>query len=182
MARDLARVASRRARTAPFSLEGTRGPGRPRWLVSLKSHPVNRRPFVSRNSVSESRSPPRRSASSVYVPVLCEPFMLARVTGYRAYVRCSLPTAGAARNLCFARARPGRRRQGRRWGMASYGLSAGLGGGAFLTHSKAALLAVFSDVQRSTTQRCRRDFADFAASAACLAARKCARLAHAGPW
>ena len=34
--------------------------------------------------------------------------------------------------------------------MASYGLSAGLGGGAFLTHGKAALLAVFSKVQRST--------------------------------
>ena len=38
----------------------------------------------------------------MYVPVLCEPFMLARVTGYRAYVRCSLPTAGAASNLCLA--------------------------------------------------------------------------------
>ena len=38
----------------------------------------------------------------MYVSVLCEPFMLARVTGYRAYVRCSLPTAGAASNLCLA--------------------------------------------------------------------------------
>ena len=40
----------------------------------------------------------------MYVSVLCEPFMLARVTGYRASVRCSLPTAGAAINLCLARA------------------------------------------------------------------------------
>ena len=39
----------------------------------------------------------------MYVSVLCEPFMLARVTGYRAYVRCSLPSAGgAASNLCLA--------------------------------------------------------------------------------
>ena len=30
--------------------------------------------------------------------------MLARVTGYRAYVRCSLPTAGAASKLCLPRA------------------------------------------------------------------------------
>jgi hypothetical protein len=45
--------------------------------------------------------------------------------------------------------------------MASYGLSAGLGGGAFLTHSKAALLAVFSKVQRSTTQLFRRDLRRF---------------------
>ena len=38
----------------------------------------------------------------MYVSVLVEPFQLARVTGYRASVRCSLPTAGAASNLCLA--------------------------------------------------------------------------------
>ena len=39
----------------------------------------------------------------MYVSVLVEPFQLARVTGYRAYyVRCSLPTAGAASNVCLA--------------------------------------------------------------------------------
>ena len=32
--------------------------------------------------------------------------MLARVTGYRAYVRCSLPTAGAAINLASRAALP----------------------------------------------------------------------------
>ena len=59
--------------------------------------------------------------------------------------------------------------------MASYGLSAGLGGGAFLTHSRAALLAVFLDVQRSTTQRCAWDFASFTAPECAQAA--CAQLA-----
>ena len=69
------------------------------------------------------------------VAVLVEPCQLARVSGYRAYVRCSLPTAGVfsesglgALWQAFARSLSGRRRQGRRWlGMASYGLSAGLG-------------------------------------------------------
>jgi hypothetical protein len=98
----------------------------------------------------------------VYVPVLCEPFMLARVTGYRAYVRCSLPTAGAASNLCLAS----------RAAFPVAGVKADAGYGFLwplgrarrrrvLDDSRAALLAVFLDVQRSTTQRCRGICADF---------------------
>ena len=80
----------------------------------------------------------------MYVSVLVEPFQLARVTGYRAYVRCSLPTAGAAGGFVLgARAAfRSRRRQGRRWGgMASYGLSAGSA-------------AAQSDAEHSSAARC----------------------------
>ena len=38
---------------------------RRQWPVAPNSHPVDRRPFVGRNSASASRSPPRRSASSM---------------------------------------------------------------------------------------------------------------------
>ena len=55
------------------------------------------------------------------VAVLVEPCQLARVSGYRAYVRCSLPPAGVfsesglgALWQAFARSLSGRRRQGRR--------------------------------------------------------------------
>ena len=56
------------------------------------------------------------------VAVLVEPCQLARVSGYRASVRCSLPPAGVfsesglgALWQAFARSLSGRRRQGRRW-------------------------------------------------------------------
>ena len=97
-------------------------------------HQVNRRPFVSRNSVSASRAPAKKRIM-VYVSVLCEPFMLARVTGYRAYVRCSLPTAGAAK-LMLGFARSSSVAGVKADAGVAHGLSAGLGGGAFLTHSK----------------------------------------------
>ena len=68
------------------------------------------------------------------VAVLVEPCQLARVSGYRAMcaARCrppaSLVKVVGARRPGVARSSSGRRRQGRRWlGMASYGLSAGLG-------------------------------------------------------
>ena len=55
------------------------------------------------------------------VAVLVEPCQLARVSGYRAYVRCSLPPAGVfsdsglGQRQGVARSCSGRRRQGRRW-------------------------------------------------------------------
>ena len=77
-------------------------------------------------------------------------------------MRCSLPTAGAASNLCLAS----------RAAFPVAGAKADAGYGFLWPplgrdrrrvagEAKAALLAVCLDVQRSTTQRCRRICADF---------------------
>ena len=50
---------------SPSFAPETRALDRRRWPVAPNSHPVTRRPFVGRNSASASRSPPRRSASSM---------------------------------------------------------------------------------------------------------------------
>ena len=105
--------------------------------------------------------------------------MLARVTGYRAYVRCSLPTAGAASNLCLAS----------RAAFPVAGVKADAGYGFLWPPlgrdrrrvagaAKAALLAVCLDVQRSTTQLFRRDFADFEAVLLLLFAARVSPRSH----
>ena len=92
------------------------------------------------------------------VAVLVEPCQLARVSGYRASVRCSLPPAGVfsesglgARRQAFARSSSGRRRQGRRW--LEWLPLAPRQGSAAARRGRAARRSarrVFSRVQRST--------------------------------
>ena len=108
------------------------------------------------------------------VSVLVEPCQLARVSGYRAYVRCSLPPAGVfsesglgALWQAVARSLSGRRRQGRRWlGMASYGLSAGLGGSASRTRSTQECSPRLFTRAEEHTQRFRLGLRDFHAAPA----------------
>ena len=108
------------------------------------------------------------------VAVLVEPSQLARVARYRVCVRCSLPTAGVfsesglgARRQAFARSSSGRRRQGRRWaGMASYGLSAGLGGSASRTRGTQQCSPRLNTRAEEHTQRFRLGLRDFHAAPA----------------
>ena len=90
------------------------------------------------------------------VSVLVEPLQLARVSGYRASVRCALSgvfseSGLGARRQAFARSLSGRRRQGRRW--LEWLPVASRQGSAAARRGRAARSSarrVFSHVQRST--------------------------------
>ena len=84
-------------------------------------------------------------------------------------MRTALPPAGVflvkvvgARRPGVARSSSGRRRQGRRWlGMASYGLSAGLGGSAPRTHGTQRCSPRLFTRAEEHTQRFRLGLRDF---------------------
>ena len=152
------------------SARETPGPGRRRWPVAPNSHPVNRRPFVGRSSVSASRSPPRRSASSMSrfwsSPVssrgcpgtapLCAarcrpPASLVKVVLARVGrpSRAALPVAGAKADA----------------GWNGFLWSAGLGGSASRTRSTQQCSPRLFTRAEEHTQRFRLGFCDFTHSA-----------------
>ena len=136
------------------SFPKTRALDRRRWPVAPNSHPVDRRPFVGRNSASASRSPPRRSASSMS-RFWSSPFSSRGCPGTAPLcaARCpaSLVKVVGARRQAFARSLAGRRRQGRRW--LEWLPMACRQGSAAARRGRAARSSarrVFSHVQRST--------------------------------
>ena len=122
------------------------------------------------------------------VAVLVEPVQLARVSGYRAYVRCSLPPAGVfsesglgALWQAFARSLSGRRRQGRRW--LEWLPVASRQGSAAARRGRAARSSarrVFSHVQRSTRSGSAWDCAILRWAQCRLLAIVSGHVAHAG--
>ena len=104
------------------------------------------------------------------VAVLVEPVQLARVSGYRASVRCSLSGVFSESGRCASaglRAQPCRSPAPRPTlaGMASYGLSAGLGGSASRTRSTQQCSPRLFTRAEEHTQRFRLGFCDFTHSA-----------------
>ncbi len=102
------------------------------------------------------------------VAVLVEPVQLARVARYRAYVRCSLRTAGVfsesglgALWQAFARSLSGRRRQGRRW-LECLPMASRQGSERSGNQSRTAQLAASFDRCREAHAAIRLGFCDFA--------------------
>ena len=105
------------------------------------------------------------------VAVLVEPCQLARVSGYRASVRCSLSGVFSESGRCASaglRAQPCRSPAPRPTlaGMASYGLSAGLGGSASRTRGTQECSPRLFTRAEEHTQRFRLGLRDFHAAPA----------------